>query len=110
MRLLLILAVLILALAPTTYAAGKTSVKPVNPFIKSTEWSGKVVAIDEKTITVRNARGLNRPFYLYKGTVFGRNATGKWTDYKVGSMVNVSFSKVFGTNAEKAESIQTAKK
>ena len=111
MRLFTLLAAFALATAPPCFAAGKPTPKPkpVNPFVKSTEWSGKIVAIDAASITVVNDRALTRAFLLTPGTVLGRDARGKLSDYKVGGRVAVSFSEIPGTNSAKAESLQIPK-
>ncbi len=113
MRLLTLLAAFAFAAAPLCFAAGKPTpkpmTKPVNPFVKNTEWSGKIVAIDATTITVVNDRALTRAFLLHPGTVLGRDARGKLSDYKVGGRVGVSFSEIPGTNSAKAESLQIPK-
>ena len=113
MRPHLLLATLLLATTPLCLAAGKPkpkpAVKPVNPFVKNTEWTGKIVAIDAASITVVNDRALTRAFLLTPGTVLGRDARGKLADYKIGGRVAVSFSEIPGTNSAKAESLQPAK-
>ena len=113
MRLPILLAAFAFATAPLSFAAGKPApkpqTKPVNPFVKNTEWSGKIVAIDAASIIVVNDRALTRAFLLHPGTVLGRDARGKLGDYRVGGRVLVSFSEIPGTNSAKAESLQIPK-
>ena len=109
-RLPLLLAAL-LALVTPSFAAPKPKATPipVDPFIKSTVWPGKITAIDPTSITVTNAKGLKRKFLIYSGTVLGRGGTATLGDFQVGGTVTVSFSEEAGSKVAKAENISLPK-
>jgi hypothetical protein len=86
-------------LAITLLASHAFAVLPAKP----TDYSGKVVAVSPQSISVEGRIG-TRVFAIYPGTIFGRGAKGKLSDFFVGTPVTVVFSDTAG--ALKAENIR----
>jgi hypothetical protein len=94
---------------PKKKPQAKTTPTPVDPFIKSTVWTGKVAAIDVTSIAVTSDKALTRKFSIHPGTILGRGGSAKLADFKVGDPVVVSFSEVHGSTVAKAENISPPK-
>lgn len=91
-----LLAIVLFLFAATPRAAG--ALPKIN-----TDFEGSVTAISDTSITVKNPQA-TRTFVIYPGTVFGQRASGKLSDFKVGSTVHVVFGESLGQ--AKAENIR----
>jgi hypothetical protein len=72
---------------------------------KPTDYKGTVVEITPHAITVQGKIG-TRVFRIYPGTVLGKGARQKLSDFKPGTPVTVVFSEI--TGIVKAENIRTS--
>ncbi len=77
-----LLATLLLS-ATTLFAA-----KP----LPATDYAGIVTVVSETSVSVKGEQGTH-VFQIHPGTLYGSRGTGKLTDFPVGALAIVSFSK-----------------
>jgi hypothetical protein len=89
----------LLLLGSMLFAGNALAILPAKP----TDYAGKVVAVSPQSISVDGRIG-TRVFAIYPGTIFGRGAKGKLSDFPVGAKVTIVYSELAG--ALKAENIR----
>jgi len=72
---------------------------------KATEYKGTVLEVTPRAITVQGKIG-TRVFLIHPGTIFGKGAKQKPSDFKPGTHVTVVFSEISGI--VKAENVRTS--
>jgi hypothetical protein len=86
--------------AATLIAA--TPAKTKKPLLPATDYAGIVTVVSETSVSVKGEQG-TRVFQIHPGTLYGSRGKGKLTDFPVGALAIVSFSKV--GSVRKAENI-----
>ena len=91
--------------AATLIAA--TPAKTKKPLLPATDYAGIVTvvsetSVSETSVSVKGEQG-TRVFQIHPGTLYGSRGKGKLTDFPVGALAIVSFSKV--GSVRKAENI-----
>lgn len=76
--------------AATLIAA--TPAKTKKPLLPATDYAGIVTVVSETSVSVKGEQG-TRVFQIHPGTLYGSRGKGKLTDFPVGALAIVSFSK-----------------
>ena len=95
-----------LLLSVTTLIAA-TPAKTKKPLLPETDYAGVVTVVSDTSISLKGEQG-TRVFQIHPGTLYGSRGKGKLTDYPVGALAIVSFSK--DGAARKAENIHKPRK
>ena len=94
-----LLTALLLSAATLIAATPAKTKKPLPP---ATDYAGIVTVVSETSVSVKGEQG-TRVFQIHPGTLYGSRGKGKLTDFPVGALAIVSFSKV--GSVRKAENI-----
>jgi len=95
-----------LLLSVTTLIAA-TPAKTKKPLLPETDYAGIVTVVSDASISLKGEQG-TRVFQIHPGTLYGSRGKGKLTDFPVGALAIVSFSK--DGAARKAENIHKPRK
>ncbi len=88
-----------LLLSVSTLIAATPTKKPLT---SETDYAGIVTVVSDTSISIKGEQG-TRVFQIHPGTLYGSRAKGKLTDFPVGAIAIVSFSKE--GSVRKAENI-----